>query len=299
MGSFIDIGKSRPRYVVGLVIVLVTVTVSLLAQFISPYDPVQADPVNFLQPPNASHLFGTDAVGMDIFSRVLYAPRVDLTIALFGTLFSAVVGTWLGLWVGYYAEDRGWRGLVSFGLMRFADVLQAFPVFVFAIALVASLGQSVQTLVFAIGFVNAPIYLRLMRGQAMSARKQRFVEAAQIAGLSPFKIMMRHILPNTIGPILAQTSINIGWAILLTAGLSFVGAGVRPPTPELGSMIAAGFQNVVTGQWWPSLVPGCALALIVLGFSLLGECLEVLTDPVKVRELEYEIGVRRAMGEKS
>ncbi|WP_159097886.1 ABC transporter permease [Aminobacter sp. MSH1] len=265
-----------------------------MAPILAPYDPVAANATSFLQPPNAMHWLGTDAVGMDILSRVLYAPRIDVAIALGGTAASVLIGTSLGLWVGYYAAAGGIREILSFGIMRVADVMQAFPVFVFAIALVASLGQSIQTLLVAIAFVNAPIYLRLMRNQALAARRLRYVEAATVAGLSPVRIMLRHILPNSAGPLLAQASVNIGWAVLLTASLSFVGAGVRPPTPELGSMIAAGFQNVVTGQWWPSLVPGIALAAIVLGFSLVGESLEVLTDPVKVRELVHDVNLHKA-----
>ena len=154
--------------------------------------------------------------------------------------------------------------------MRAADVLQAFPIFVFAIALVASLGQSIQTVVLAIAFVNAPIYLRLMRSQVLSIRSMRYVEASQVNGLSDFQTIIRHVVPNAMAPVLAQLSINVGWGIVLTAALSFVGAGVRAPTPEWGSMIAMGFQNVVTGQWWPSMFPGTMLAVTVFGFSLVG-----------------------------
>jgi len=173
--------------------------------------------------------------------------------------------------------------------MRAADVLQAFPVFVFAIALVASLGQSVFAVVSAIAFVNIPIYLRLMRSQVLTIRGMRYVEAAQIAGLSDFYTITRHVIPNAMAPVLAQVSVNIGWSILLTAALSFIGAGVRPPTPEWGSMIAMGFQNLVTGQWWPSLYPGLALAITVFGFALVGSSIEVLADPMKRRALVAEL----------
>jgi peptide/nickel transport system permease protein len=279
----------RPRFVLGYVIVLVAILAGALAPVIAPYSPIQADPSQFLEPPSLRHLFGTDAVGMDIFSRTIYAPRIDLTIAVAGTLLSAVVGTLIGAVVGYYSSGSGVRVWASYAVMRAADVLQAFPVFVFAIALVASLGQSIQTVVLAIAFVNAPIYLRLMRAQVMSIREMRYVEASLVAGLSDFRTIMRHIVPNAMGPILAQLSINIGWAILLTAGLSFVGAGVRAPTPEWGSMIAMGFQNVVTGQWWPSVFPGLALAITVFGFSLVGLSIEVFADPVKRRALARDL----------
>ncbi len=290
------IARVRPRFAIGYVIVLSAILAGLLAPAIVPYSPIEADPTQFLEPPSWKHLFGTDAVGMDILSRTIYAPRIDLAIAVSGTLLSAVAGSFIGALVGYYSAGRGIRVWASYAVMRAADVLQAFPVFVFAIALVASLGQSVQTVVLAIAFVNAPIYLRLMRAQVMSIREMRFVEASLVSGLSDFRTIMRHVVPNAMGPVLAQLSINVGWAILLTAGLSFVGAGVRAPTPEWGSMIAMGFQNVVTGQWWPSVFPGLALAVTVFGFSLLGSSIEVVADPVKRRALvrDLERARRRA-----
>jgi len=283
------IAVARPRYALGYAIVLLVVLLAALAPWIAPFNPVEADPAHFLLPPNPTHWLGTDAVGMDILSRVIYAPRIDLTIAILGTLISAVAGTGLGAWVGYHNSTGGARARLSYLTMRAADVIQAFPVFVFAIALVASLGQSIETVVLAISFVNAPIYLRLMRTQVMSIRGMRFVEASRVAGLSDWQTIHRHIIPNAMGPTFAQLSINIGWSILLTAGLSFVGAGVRAPTPEWGSMIASGFQNVMTGEWWPSVFPGLALMVTVLGFSLVGSSIEVFTDPVKMRGLVMEL----------
>lgn len=298
MRAYLDllvrIALARPRFIVGYVIVLVVVLLGLLAPVIAPFSPIEADSAHFLQPPSWSHLLGTDAVGMDIFSRTIYAPRIDLTIALLATLISASIGGGIGAFVGFYSTGGGLRPIVSYTVMRSADVLQAFPVFVFAIALVASLGQSVQTVIIAIAFVNIPIYLRLMRGQVLAIRGMRYVEAAQVAGLSDFRTITRHVIPNAMGPVLAQMSINIGWSVLLTAGLSFIGAGVRPPTPEWGSMIAMGFQNVVTGQWWPSLFPGLALAITVFGFALVGSSIEVLADPMKRRALVAEMRPHRS-----
>ena len=204
---------------------------------------------------------------------------------MLGTLVSALAGGAIGAIVGYYEGQRAWRRALSATVMRSADVLQAFPVFVFAIALVAVFGQSVRSIVIAIAFVNVPIYLRLMRSQVLSIRQLRYVEAAYVAGASDLAILWRHIIPNAIAPLVAQLSINIGWSVLLTAGLSFVGAGVVAPTPEWGSMIAMGFQNVVTGQWWPSVFPGIALGLTVFGFALVGASIEVLADPARRRIL--------------
>ncbi|MDO9710400.1 ABC transporter permease [Paracraurococcus lichenis] len=291
------VARARPGFVLGYAIVLSAVLLGLLAPLIAPYDPIQADPAEFLQPPSLRHWFGTDAVGMDILSRVIHAPRIDLTIAVTGTVLSALAGGLLGAWLGYYSRRGGMRSAIAYLVMRIADVMQAFPVFVFAIALVASLGQSIQTVILAIAFVNIPIYLRLMRSQVLTIRDMRFVEASLVAGLSDARTILRHVIPNAMGPAIAQLSVNIGWSILLTAGLSFVGAGVRAPTPEWGSMIATGFQNVVTGQWWPSVFPGLALAITVFGFSLVGGSIEVLSDPAKARRLVQDIALRdRAAG---
>ncbi|MGI3900786.1 MAG: ABC transporter permease [Janthinobacterium lividum] len=284
----------RPRFALGYAIVLLVVLAAVLAPLVAPYSPVEADASQFLQAPSRAHLFGTDAVGMDIFSRAVYAPRIDLTIAILGTLLSAVVGTVLGALVGFYSTGRGPRVWLSFALMRAADVIQAFPVFVFAIALVAALGQSIETVVLAIAFVNMPIYLRLMRSQVLSIRAMRYVEAAAVAGVSDLTTIRRHIVPNAIAPVLAQLSVNVGWGILLTSALSFVGAGVRAPTPEWGSMIAMGFQNVVTGQWWPSVFPGLSLAVTVFGFSLVGASIETFSDPMRRQGVAQDVERRDA-----
>ena len=277
--------RAHPGYAAGYAIVLAVTLISIAAQVIAPYSPVTADATVYLQPPSLSHLFGTDSTGMDVFSRVIFAPRIDLVIAIVGTFISATIGTLVGAWVGYFQAKSGIQSFVSNAIMRAADVLQAFPVFVFAIALVAVFGQSVASLVFAIAFVNIPIYLRLVRSQVLRIRDMRYVEAAYVLGIPDLVIVARHIIPNGIAPVLAQLSVNIGWSILLTSGLSFVGAGVRAPTPEWGSMIAMGFPNVMTGQWWPSVFPGLALALTVYGFALIGASIEFLADPRRRRTL--------------
>ena len=290
--TFLAVLRWKPIFAVGYAIVFAVSACALLAPWIAPYDPVTANPEVYLLPPSLDHWFGTDNTGMDIFSRILFAPRTDLTIAVLGTALSAIIGIPLGAVVGYYEQRSRLRSAFSVCVMRGADVLQAFPVFVFAIALVAVFGQGILSIVIAIAFVNIPIYLRLMRSQVMSIRSMRYVDAAFVAGASDFAILHRHILPNSIGVAMAQLSINIGWSVLLTAGLSFVGAGVVAPTPEWGSMIATGFQNVTTGQWWPSVVPGIALGITVFGFALVGSSLEVLADPAQMR-----LVVRRRKGE--
>jgi peptide/nickel transport system permease protein len=282
---FLLVLRQQPVFALGYLLVFVIVVLALFASLIAPYDPETANAAITLQSPSSSHLLGTDISGMDIFSRVIYSARIDLVIAVLGTFFSLAIGLPLGLLAGYFAGTRGAWAWLSEGIMRVADVLQAFPVFVLAIALVAALGQSARNVIFAIAFVNAPIYLRLLRTQALSLRERRFVDAARVSGSSELRIVFRHILPNAVAPAIIQASVNMGWAVLLTAGLSFVGAGVRVPTPEWGSMIAVGAQNMITGQWWPALFPGIAIALTVLGFALIGDSLELMLDPVRRRRI--------------
>jgi peptide/nickel transport system permease protein len=277
--------RARPMFALGYLIVTAVIVLGAFAPLLAPYPPETANPEDFLQLPSGRHWLGTDATGMDIFSRIIYAPRIDLTIAIAGTAISALIGSLIGALVGYYQELRGIRTIVAGFVMRAADVLQAFPVFVFAIALVAIFGQSLESIIAAIAFVNAPIYLRLMRSQVLAIRNMRYVEASYVAGASDLAIMLRHIIPNALGPVLSQLSVNIGWSVLLTAALSFVGAGVVAPTPEWGSMIAVGFQSIITGQWWPSVFPGIALAVTVFGFALVGASIEVLADPARRRAL--------------
>jgi peptide/nickel transport system permease protein len=285
---FLFVLRRRPLFAFGYALVLVIVLLALLAPVLGLDDPERANGELALAHPSFAHWLGTDISGMDIFSRVIFSARIDLLIAVLGTLLSLAIGAPLGLVAGYFSGTRGFWSWLSEGIMRAADVLQAFPVFVLAIALVAALGQSARNVIFAIAFVNAPIYLRLLRTQALTLRERRFVEAARVAGNSELRIVFRHILPNAMAPALVQLSVNMGWAVLLTAGLSFVGAGVRVPTPEWGSMIAVGAQNMITGQWWPALFPGVAIALTVLGFALVGDSLELMLDPVRRRGIVRE-----------
>ncbi len=293
LSFFLAVLQARPQFALGYGIVFIIILLAVFAPWIAPFDPQKADPSVFLRPPSWPYIMGTDATGLDVFSRVIYAPRIDLAIALAGTLISAIVGSALGAVAGYYETKRGIGRMTAGFIMRSSDVIQAFPVFVFAIAVVAVMGQSLQSIVLAVAFVNAPIYLRLMRSQVLSVRRLRYVEAAYIAGTSDFRILIRHVIPNAMAPVLAQLSVNIGWAILLTAALSFIGAGVEAPTPEWGSMIAMGYQNIITGHWWPSIFPGLALAITIFGFSLIGASVEVLADPVRRGRLVGEMRDRQ------
>ena len=214
------------------------------------------------------HWFGTDASGFDVFSRVISAPRIDLTIALAANFLSLLLGVFLGLVAGYF------RNPATEALMRVSDVLQSFPVFISAMILVALAGRATGNIVLALALLYTPIYIRLTRSEVLSQRVRGFVEAARAMGNSEFSIALRHVLPNSLAPALIQASVTIGFAVLLTAGLSFVGAGVRPPTPEWGLMISTGANQMILGEWWPSVFPGIAISLTVFGFAVLGNALE-------------------------
>jgi peptide/nickel transport system permease protein len=271
------------RYVVGTqraavfggVIVVIALVLAVIGPVIAPFQPETAIPGNQLLPPSLRHPMGTDDNGMDVLSRVIASPRTDLSIAVLGALGAILLGVPLGLVAGYY------RGFFAEVLMRLSDIVQSFPVFLLGMALVVVTGQDIKNVIYVVAAINCPIYVRLVRSEVLFLRERPFIEAARALGGRDQWIVREHIFPNSIGPVVANASITIGWAILLTAGLSFIGAGVRVPTPEWGSMIAVGAKNVYTGEWWPSVFPGLALAVTVLGFSLLGEALVQITDPTR------------------
>lgn len=257
---------------VGAVIVLGMCAVALVAPWITPFDPT-ATSSDVLAAPSRTHWFGTDTSGMDIFSRVLHAPRVDIVIAVTATLLAMGIGMPIGIRAGFRP------GFTSEAVSRLFDIVQAFPFFILAITLLTAFGASATNMIIVIAFVNAPIYFRLMRGQALNLKNRTFMDAARVAGSGERDLMYRHILPNALPPALAQMSITVAWAIILTAGVSFVGAGVRAPTPEWGLMIAGGAPQMITGQWWPALFPGLALAVSVVGYALVANALTDLSDP--------------------
>lgn len=273
-------------FVLGATIVVIVCLLAIFGPHVGPYDPtlttdnVAAPPPALSEAPGLfwawisgdleapPHWMGTDASGYDVFSRVIAAPRTDLTIALAANGLSLVLGVMLGLIAGYF------RNVATELLMRVSDVMQSFPVFISAMVLVALAGRSTANIVIALAFVYTPIYLRLTRTEVLTQKVRGFVEAARASGNTEIAIALRHVLPNSLTPALIQASVTIGFAILLTAGLSFVGAGVRPPTPEWGLMISTGANQIILGEWWPSVFPGIAISLTVFGFAVLGNALE-------------------------
>lgn len=275
--------RHDPTTLFGIVLAVGFLLLIIIAPLITPFGPEEMIPAHALQPPNSVHYFGTDASGLDVYSRVIYAARIDLTIALIATALALIIGVPLGALAGYLDRVKGVGGVLTEILMRAMDVIQAFPVFILTMALVAALGPSALNVILAVAFVNAPVFLRLIRSEVLAVREKPFVEAARCLGNSDMQIVVKHVLPNSLGPALIQASVTMGWAILLTAGLSFVGAGVSMPTAEWGIMISVGARNLMTGEWWPALFPGIALGLAVLGFALVGDGLQQFLDPAKRR----------------
>lgn len=275
--------RHDPALLSGLLIVGIAVILAIIGPYIVPYDPERATAAPFL-PPSPAHLFGTDTAGMDVFSRSIAAFRVDVFMAVIAVGLSSIIGTLLGAMAGFTFSSRAGRGL-GWILLRLADMVQSFPVFIMAFALVGTFGASEATVVFAISFVTIPAFLRLARGAVLSSEKMAFVDAAKVMGLRERVVLLRHVLPNSLEPVIANASIAIGVAILMTTGLSFLGAGVPPPTPEWGIIIAAGSTGLVTGAWWISILPGILLVITVSGFALLGDGVRRHLDPAERQRL--------------
>jgi peptide/nickel transport system permease protein len=267
----VELRRSLASIYIGSAVVGFFILLAIVGPLVVPYDPVKPSGA-VLDPPSGAHFFGTDATGFDIFSRVISAARLDLFIGVVSVGLAFAVAAPLGALVGY--SEEWWAGAV----MRVMDFLQSFPVFVFAMALVAVAGHGVQNIILVLAFLDIPIFLRLVRSEVLGQKRRAFVEAARVCGSSRWRLVMRHILPNAVSSAIAQGSTQVGWALLLTAGLTFVGAGIRPPTAEWGGMIASGAQYMLTGEWWTSVFPGVALALAVLGFALAGEWVQRVLD---------------------
>jgi len=257
----------------GLVIVVLVALLALLAPLVAPYAPQAGNAAATLRPPSLSHPFGTDSIGFDIFSRTLYAGRLDLLIAFGAVAIALGVGCLFGAVAGFLGR------IVDEVVMRLMDMLSAFPSFILALGVVAALGPSLPNLIFAIALVNVPVYARLLRSRVLTVREAQYVRAATALGLPRWRVLLVHVLPNSWAPIFVQSTLQAGYAILEAAGLSFIGLGIRVPRAEWGVMINMGLQYVVSGQWWITFFPGIAIALTVMGFNLIGDGLQDVLDP--------------------
>lgn len=269
--------KERPLVMIAFAILAIELFVTIFAPALAPYDPERASPAEILLPPSSAHWMGTDNSGMDVFSRLLYAGRIDLTIAVVGVAVGMIIGTIGGALAGYY------RGPLSEVFMRAMEFLQSFPIFIMAMALVAATGNRIENIIYVMALLNIPVFVRLVRSEALSIRESEYIEAAKCAGNSELRIVFQHVLPNSLSSSLVQASVSMGIAILLTAGLSFIGAGVRSPTPEWGVMMSTGAQDMILGFWWVSIFPGIAIGLVVFSLAVVGETFGILLDPTRRR----------------
>jgi peptide/nickel transport system permease protein len=264
--------KANKLSAVALAFLAALLLLALLAPWIAPHDPYATQMDSTLQPPNATYWFGTDQVGRDVFSRVLVAARLDLTIAFAAVALSFAAGTLVGGAAAYFG------GRLDSVVGRATDVLMTFPLFVIAMAFVAALGNSLHSIVLASALVNLPFFLRLARSEVRQLRLQSYVEAARAGGNSEWRVLLQFMVPNTLPTMSVQVSTGLGWAILNAASLSFIGLGIRPPAAEWGIMVAEGAANLLAGHWWLVVFPGAALTLTVLSFNLLGDGVRDMLD---------------------
>lgn len=265
--------RNSPLTVLGLAIIALVLLVAMFAPYLATHDPEKVVLREINIPPSKEHFFGTDDSGMDVYSRVVYGSRISLRIGAIVIAISVSVGSALGVIAGYMG------GKIDEFIMRVVDVFFAIPFLILAMAVAAAIGErSLETVILAISFVGWAGYARLIRGQALSVRENQYVEAARSLGASNRRIIFRHVLPNTLAPITVQATMDMGGIILAAAGLSFIGFGAPPGTPEWGRMIADGREWLVTA-WWQVTFPGLAILITVLGFNLFGDGLRDILDP--------------------
>ena len=270
--------RGNPLLVAGLVLATALVVIAIFAPLIAPYpgDAGSAThPLESFLPPSSRHWFGTDDVGRDVFSRVVYGARISLSVAAIVIAFSCIVGVPLGIAAGYFG------GIVDNVLMRVTDIFLAFPALLLALALASVLTPSVGNATLAIAVTWWPWYARLARGQAASVAGRPYIESCRALGISPFRTLFRHVLPNSVTPVIVQASLDVGGVILTAAALSFLGLGAQDPTPEWGLLVSKG-EAYFTTQWWLVTFPGAAILIAALAYNLVGDGLRDRLDPRRV-----------------
>ncbi|AZR74484.1 peptide ABC transporter permease [Anoxybacter fermentans] len=258
--------------VLGMVIIALIVFSAIFAPYIAPYDPIKQNILARYKPPSAKHLLGTDELGRDILSRIIYGARYSLLIGIISISLALIFGIILGVLAGYYG------GLVDLLIMRVVDIMLAFPYILLAIAIVAILGPELRNAMIAISIVNIPRFARLIRSSVLSIKESEYVQAAKALGASDLRIIIKYLLPNSMAPLIVQSTLSIASAILSAAGLSFLGLGAQPPTPEWGAMLSDARSALQLAPWVVTF-PGIAIMLNVLGFNLLGDGLRDALDP--------------------
>jgi peptide/nickel transport system permease protein len=257
---------------IGLVIILILCFAAIFAPYVAPHDPFEIDPPQRLKAPTKGYICGTDTAGRDVFSRIIYGSRISIRIGVTVVSMAAIFGSLIGLFSGYMG------GKIDEIIMRITDVFFAVPYLILAMAIAAALGPSLVNAMISLSIVWWPVYARLTRGQALLIRESTYIEAARGLGASTFRIILRHVLPNSFSPVIVQASLDFGNAVMYAAALSFIGLGAQPPTPEWGAMISIG-RNYLRDSWWYPTFPGLAILITVLGFNLLGDGLRDILDP--------------------
>jgi len=268
-------GLSRlsPTATAGVLIILFFGVLAMFSGGFMTHDPVSSYPDRILEAPSAEHWFGTDGNGMDVFSRVIYGAKFGFGVAIPAVIISVLIGVPVGLIAGY----RG--GLLDEVLMRFFDGLRVFPSIILALAVVAATGQSLINVVLVLGFLDSPVFARVVRSEVLALRSSIFVESAIAVGNTTWRILFVHLLPNSIQGAMAQTAVRAAWAVRISATLAFLGVGIQAPTPEWGAMIRQGAEFMITGQWWVGIFPGVALIFLVFGLNLFGDGIQDVLDP--------------------
>jgi peptide/nickel transport system permease protein len=257
--------KRHPSLIAGGALAAVLVIVAIAGRLAPPYDPLAINPGQALAPPGPEHWFGTDQFGRDVFSRVLYGLGTDVVIGLIVAALALAVGSAAGLITGYLG---GWIDDI---VMRAVDIVMSFPAFLLALSIAVVMGNTVRNVIIAVTIAYVPYILRLTRSSVLTARSTDYVLGARAVGASQSRVMALHVLPNAVGPPVVQATLMAGWAILDVSGLSFLGVGIQPPSPELGVQVAQGASYITSGQWWISVFPGAAIILAVLAVNFLGD----------------------------
>jgi peptide/nickel transport system permease protein len=272
-GFALIVFRQNPVSLIGLVLVVTLVAASIVGPYLVPYSPDAVNPRIKMQSPSLSHPLGTDTYGRDVLSRVVSAARVDLLIAITSIGIAFVIGIVLGSIAGYL---KGWPDTL---LMRSLDIVQSFPQFILGMGLAVAIGPGLRNLIIVITVIMTPGFARMVRSRILSLREMPYVDAAQCSGVPTLKIIFVYLVPNSLGLIIVSCALNMSYAMLDAAGLSFIGLGIRPPQAEWGMMISDGMNNMLAGEWWVSVFPGLALFISVLGFNLLADGLRDIIDP--------------------
>lgn len=264
--------KGNPLSITGLIIIMALIITAIVASHVAPYDPFATEPLKKLGRLSTSHPLGTDQLGRDILTRLLYGARISLRISIIVAVLAGSAGTLIGILCGYFG------GQIDNLLMRVTDIFMAFPQLILAMAISSALGPSLENVVIAISMTEWTFFARLARSKAIAIREEDYVEAARAMGAGRWRILFRHVLPMSLSPVIIQATLEMGGIIRTAASLGFLGLGAQPPTPEWGVMVTAG-RNYLPGQWWVSTFPGLAIFVTVLGFNLLGDGVRDILDP--------------------